>query len=68
MKSRIIETLNSRKIENYSIHIEYLHNDIYVITVHLIYEFQDRRGLRSEIYEKIIKDMQDKENKTKSKK
>ncbi len=68
VKSRIIETLNSRKIENYSIHIEYLHNDIYVITVHLIYEFQDRRGLRSEIYEKIIKDMQDKENKTKSKK
>ena len=68
VKSRIMEILDARKIENYSINIEYLHNEIYVITVHLIYEFQDRRSLRSEIYEKIIKDIQDQENKIKTKK
>ncbi len=54
VKKVVKEVLNSRKIENYHVNIEYLHNDLYVVTVNLVYEFTDRRDLRSEIYEKII--------------
>ncbi|MGC8479282.1 MAG: mechanosensitive ion channel family protein [Candidatus Micrarchaeia archaeon] len=56
VKKIIKGVLEKRKITDYSVNIEYLHNDIYVITVHLIYEFKDRRELRSEIYEKLLKE------------
>ncbi len=68
VKKRIIETLKTKKVKNYEIAIEYLHDQIYVITIHLIYEFFDRRELRSEIYEKIIKDIQNDEKNAKNKK
>ncbi len=58
VKKRIQEVLKSKKVTNYKINMEYLHNDIYVVTVRMECEFQDRRQLRSEIYQKIVTDIQ----------
>ena len=60
-KKRIEEVLKARKIKNYSIIMEYLHDTVYVVTVHMECEFQDRRELRSEIYQRIVKDIQEAE-------
>lgn len=54
IKKVISDVLKSKNITKYHIGIEYLHNDIYVVTVSLVYDFKDRRELRSEIYENII--------------
>ncbi len=58
VKKHIVAVLKENRIKNYSVSMEYLHNNIYVVTVHMVCEFQDRRELRSEIYQRIVKDMQ----------
>jgi small-conductance mechanosensitive channel len=68
IKKVVKEVLENKKIKSYHMNIEYLHNDVYVITVNLVYDFKERRELRSEIYEKIIERYLKKTKKSRSKK
>lgn len=60
VKKHIAAVLKAKKIDDYTITMEYLHKDIYVVTVNMLCEFKDRRQLRSEIYQRIVRDMQKK--------
>ena len=54
LKAIISRELRAKRIRWFKIDIEYLHNEIYVITVHLESEFKGRADLKSAIYGSVI--------------
>lgn len=51
---------NKDKVEKYNVDIEYLYNNLYVVTIHLKLEDKDRAQLKTEIYTELIRYLNEK--------